>query len=104
MLHRSSIPPKPVLSQRAFWDTDLRTLDFERYSDFVITRVFERGSEADKVALVPYYGEQRIIDTLTHAPSLMPIALESAKQLFHLSDQDFACYKSKPPARNFSRY
>jgi hypothetical protein len=104
MSQRSTIPAFPRLSRRAFWDTDLHSLDFDRYADFIITRVFERGSLTDKQVLIDYYGRDKITRTLTSARSLLSIAQESAKQLLHLSDQDFACYRSTQPATRYSRY
>lgn len=104
MINKASIPANPLLSKRAFWDTDLVALDFSRHAKFIITRVFERGTPADQEALLCYYGKETIIATLTCVPNLLPLARERAKQLFHLSDTDFACSTSKPQARNFSRY
>ena len=94
----------PFLSKRAFWDVDLRAVDFTRHAGFVILRVFERGSTKDTDALIQYFGEDKVKDTLTKSKSLMPLARERAKQAFKLSDQDFACYRSKLPARNLSRF
>jgi hypothetical protein len=104
MINKPAIPVQPQLSRRAFWDTVLSGLDFNQHASFIITRVFERGTPADQEALLGYYGKETVISTLTSVPSLLPLARERAKQLFHLSDQDFACYKSKLQARNISRY
>lgn len=104
MFNKESIPVLPILSKRAFWDTEFAALDFSRHAKFIITRVFERGTPADQQALLRYYGAETIIATLTCVPTLLPLARERAKQLFHLSDPDFACSTSKPQTRNFSRY
>ena len=101
---RKRMIEKPRLSGRAFWDTEISTLDFTRHSKFIISRVFERGSDEDKTAIINYYGDQQIIKTLTSMSSLMPLAIERAKQAFHLSDTDFACYTSKQRAPNYSKY
>lgn len=104
MAERTLIQPRPTLSKRAFWDTDLAALDFDRHANFIITRIFERGSQEDQEAILAFYGERMISTILRGAPSLLPIARERAKKSFHLSDQDFACYRSTQPARNLSRY
>jgi hypothetical protein len=104
MLIHTEISPQPQLSKSIFWDTDIQSLDFDRHACFVITRVFERGRKSDQQAILNYYGEHEIINTLKKANSLLPIAKERAKQLFQLSDQDFTCYTSKPQIRNFSRF
>ncbi|MCW3074175.1 MAG: hypothetical protein JWP69_1244 [Flaviaesturariibacter sp.] len=95
---------KPLLSKSAFWDADLSSLDFDRYERFIITRVFERGSESDQQALLSYYGAQKIRSVLINMPTLQPIAREWAKRLLHLSDADFKCCKNTLPLRNSSRY
>lgn len=104
MLQRRFIQARPRLSRRAFWDTDPASFDFERHAKFIITRVFERGDKNDQMALMSYYGKEAIIQTLKASDSLLPIARERAKKYFHLSDQDFASYTSRQPARNLSRY
>jgi len=40
-------------------------LDFDKYADFVIIRVFERGNENDIHQITTYYGKLTIISTLT---------------------------------------
>jgi hypothetical protein len=104
MEERIPIQSIPRISKRAFWDTDLAALDFSHHAKFIITRVFERGSQKDQEAILAFYGERKICAILRAAPSLLPIARERAKRSFHLSDQDFACYRSTQPARNLSRY
>lgn len=103
-VERDTISQQPNLSKRGFWDINLETLDFNRYADFIITRVFERGSKRDVQNIINYYWEEDIINTLGNSASLLPIAKERAKQFFHLSDKDFACSTSKQPARSLSKY
>jgi hypothetical protein len=99
MIHQQPTPAPPQLSRRAFWDTEPAALDFQRYVRFIITRVFERGTPADQQALLRYYGKETIVATLTRVPTLLSLARERAKQLFHLSDPDFACSTSKTSFR-----
>jgi hypothetical protein len=94
----------PILSNSAFWDIDPSSLDFNQHDRFIILRVFERGSTIDKDAVIKYYGKEKIKDILTTSGQLLPLAIERAKKEFHLCDKDFACYKSRRPARNYSRY
>ncbi len=104
MSKRSATDNKPSLSRRAFWDTDLNSLNFEQYKDFTITRVMERGTEKDIEEITRYYGKDIIIHTLTMANSLMPRAMAMAKKNFHLTDKDFVCFTHKLPAHNYSRF
>lgn len=93
-----------TLSKRAFWDTNLLMLDFDKYADFVIIRVFERGNENDIHQITTYYGKLTIISTLTNASSLLPRAISMSKLLFHISDEDFQCLKHSPRVMNCSMF
>lgn len=75
----------PYLSKSAFWDVDLCALDFNLFSEFVIIRVFERGTERDVHETIRYFGQSKIIKSLQQATSLQPRALAVAEKLFNLS-------------------
>jgi len=100
----NAISSIPELSPRAFWDIDMRTLDFDRYAAFIVTRVFERGTRDDIQAISQFYGEDKVIDILTHNINLLPAALETAKQKFNLPDNAFSCSIKTRRARNYSRF
>lgn len=104
MTAQETIATIPNLSSRAFWDTNVHTLDVRRYASFIIVRVFERGTAADIAAIIAYYGNSKIINTLTGATTLLPAAMALGKQFFNLSDTDFKCFTNKPQARIYSRY
>lgn len=95
---------KPDLSPQSFWDTDLLTLDFDRYSSFTIIRVLERGTDHDISEIIHYYGADKIISTIISAKRLLPRAQLLGKQLFHLSNDQFECLKDSQQARNYSMY
>lgn len=38
---------KPTFNKTMFWDVDFEKLDYDRYANFVIERVFERGDIED---------------------------------------------------------
>jgi hypothetical protein len=104
MNSKSNTGKKPGLTRRAFWDTDLNSLNFDQYKEFAITRVMERGTEMDIEEITRYYGKETIIHTLTAADRLMPRAMAAAKRKFHLTDKDFTCSTHKLPARNYSKF
>lgn len=95
---------KPRLSRNTFWDTRLEALDFDRYADFTIIRVFERGLDTEIREVIRYYGKDRIIMSLTSAQQLMSRAFTMSKRLFHLSNESYACFGKKQQAMNYSRY
>jgi hypothetical protein len=92
------------LSKSAFWDIDLDNLDMDRYADFTIIRVFERGTSEDIKQILAYYGEHRIVESLTNALSLQTRAIALGKKLFGLSQNEFRCYTLQQPVRNYSQY
>lgn len=97
-------PLKPNLSHFGFWDVNKETLDFERYANFVIIRVMERGTEKDMQEIIRYYGEPKIIEVLTSATSLLLRGITAGKYYFHLKDSDFKCFTKKPSQQNFSMF
>jgi hypothetical protein len=94
----------PRLSHSAFWDIDLSKLDLDRYADFTIIRVFERGTLNDIQQILGYYGEPRIIHTITHAKSLQSRAIALGQKFFNLSPNQFACSKPSRQAMSYSLY
>lgn len=94
----------PTLSRVAFWDIDLKSLDLDGYADFSIIRIFERGTEQDIKEIIVYFGETKIIDSLTHATSLLPRAVAVAQKLFNLSLDQFSWFTPQQPVRSYSKY
>lgn len=48
-----------------FWDTNLKSINWEKQKKAVITRVFERGNENEKNEIIRLYGQQTISEVLT---------------------------------------
>lgn len=95
---------KPTLSSSAFWDTDLSRLDFDRYADFVIIRVFERGTEKDVEEILAYYGRPHAMSSLSQAHSLTLRAMALGEKLLGISPHQYTCSKRTPRAMNYSMY
>lgn len=104
MAQFSTREKEPVLSDAAFWDIDRNKLDVNRYADFTIIRIFERGTPNDIEEILRYYDKERIIHSLRHAASLKPRAVALGMKLFGLTTDDFACSKPSQRARHFSMY
>ena len=47
-----------------FWDTPLDHIDWQRHSDFVIARIFERGNLREQKEVSKFYGLERIREVL----------------------------------------
>lgn len=56
---RAAVTGIPNIRRMLFWDTDFDKIDWGRYRDGVIQRVFERGNEEEKEEIIRFYGIQR---------------------------------------------
>ena len=57
-------PDLTLLRRGLFWDTDINTIDWNRYGRAVIERVFERGDEAEKKEITRFYGLEKVKEVL----------------------------------------
>lgn len=87
-------PAAALFSDYLFWDVRKERLDLIHNKNFIIRRVFERGTLPDLVEVLFRYDQEDIIQALTQAESLDQNALDLSGLLFHLSDTDFRCYTS----------
>ncbi|WP_394336929.1 DUF6922 domain-containing protein [Chitinophaga dinghuensis] len=95
---------KPSLSKRAFWDIDLKQLDFDRYPEFTVVRAMERGTSSDIREVIRYYGRDKVKYILTNSDRLLPRAQVISRRLFHLHNSDYKCSTEIPRARNYSMF
>jgi hypothetical protein len=94
----------PRLSRSAFWDIDLKKLDLERFADFVIIRIFERGTAQDIQEIINYFGKSRISDSLIRASSLQPRAIALGEKILGLSPNQFTCSRPSRQVMSYSKY
>jgi addiction module HigA family antidote len=47
-----------------FWDTDMKSIDWNRQYKAVIRRVFERGNQQEKKEITRFYGKEKITQVL----------------------------------------
>jgi hypothetical protein len=83
---------KPELNKRIFWDTDFSKIDYDKSWQSIIERVFERGDVEDIRQVRSYYGDEKVIDSLTKAKWLRYDIFVFCKNLFNLKANDFRCY------------
>lgn len=57
-------PNLKLLSKSLFWDTDIKSIDWQRQSNAVIQRVLERGNEDEKKEITRFYGNKKIKEAL----------------------------------------
>ena len=57
-------PNLKILRKILFWDTDIKSINWEKYKESVITRVFQRGNFREKKEIVRFYGAKTVWDSL----------------------------------------
>ena len=83
---------KPEISKKAFWDVRFSKIDFEKHSLFVMEKIFSYGSWDDQVAIMKYYGLNRIKKEIINAGYLRKPVLSFLCTILHLQKTDFKCY------------
>jgi hypothetical protein len=93
----------PKISTQTFWDINPESLSFQEAAEWVILRVFDKGSLQEVLQVRDYYGSELVKETLTSQISILPRhSILLAKALFQLSFKDFKCLEKKPFQTLFS--
>jgi hypothetical protein len=82
----------PIFDKSIFWDVDFSTLDFEKYSNWVIVRVFERGDVEDIRQCRRYYGNEKIMQALLNAKHITDNRIHLTAAVINQPIQNFRCY------------
>ena len=86
----------PEISKRTFWDVDISKADFKNSKEWVITRVFDRGTLDEVYEVINYYGYDFVKQVLQNTPDNLPLhAILLAKAIFKLNYSDFKCSEKK---------
>ena len=72
------------------------TLDPEVHVDYIITKVFDYGKWQDLKAVMKYYGEERVKQSLKKASFLLPDTIRFVATVFSIKPQDLACFNNRP--------
>ncbi len=87
----------PQISKRTFWDVDIGEHDFINSSEWVINRVFDRGTLDEVFSIIRYYGFDFVKNVLTATNDNLPNhAILLARAIFKLNYTDFKCSEKKP--------
>ncbi len=87
----------PYISKKTFWDVDVSENDFKDSYEWIITRVFDRGTLDEVLSIINYYGfdfVKRILQTTTD--NLPNHSILLARAIFKLSYTDFKCSEKRP--------
>ena len=58
------------LNPALFWDVNIAELSFEDSPDWIIERVFDRGSLDEVISVVNYYGKENVKKNHTNCTNL----------------------------------
>ena len=87
----------PQISKRTFWDVDISEHDFNYSNDWVITRVFDRGTLDEVFSIINYYGYDFVKNALVTTQDNLPNhTILLARAIFKLNYSDFKCSERKP--------
>jgi hypothetical protein len=93
---------KPKISERTFWDVDPDTVSFDESADWVILRVFDKGSLQEVMSVIAFYGHEKVKHLLQNETSYLPNhSILLAKAIFQLSFSDFKCLEKRPFQERF---
>lgn len=87
---------KPNLPKWLFWDVRYDEMDWQWSRQYVITRVLDRGNDADLDELVRFYGRLRVLHILKKKPIyLMDHSIQRACTYFKVKPEELECYMRK---------
>jgi hypothetical protein len=87
----------PQISKRTFWDVDITDHDFKHSSDWIITRVFDRGTLDEVFSVIKYYRFDFVKNALLTTNENLPNhTILLARAIFQLNYTDFKCSEKKP--------
>lgn len=93
-----------TFSRKAFWDVDVSSMQTATHSDFIIEKVFDRGTWEEMKQCVQMYGYEKVKEVLTHARYLRPEVVRMAAVLFEIPENTFRCYKLREQMLQHSDY
>lgn len=86
---------KPDLSNQAFWDVDMNSIDYTKNARFVVEKIIERGTHKDFMSILQFYGFEEVKKLSQKALYLSDVSLNFCCKLFNLQPSDFKCYEKK---------
>jgi hypothetical protein len=85
----------PQLSKKAFWDTNMESIDYSKHARFVVEKVVERGTHEDFINLLNFYGFEEVKQLVLRASWLSDVSINYCCTLFGVEPTDFKCYEKK---------
>ncbi|MFP3043902.1 hypothetical protein LQZ19_18975 [Treponema primitia] len=85
---------KPQFSKVLFWDVNSEAIDYDKQIEFVLERVFLKGTEDDERAALEYYGFNKIKKTAMRLTYLDKATLAYLSAVLNVKQRKFKCYKN----------
>lgn len=88
------VKPEEILqlSKKAFWDIDIKRLNYSSQANYIIRKVFEFGSWEDILEITVFYGIKKVKEVLTSATYLKENTLYFSSLFLDIPRTQFACY------------
>ena len=94
--------PKPTLSKQTFWDVNISSVSFDDSSEWIIERVFDKGSLEEVCSIINYYGKEEVKNIIVNIATFLPNhSILLAKAIFGLNFNDFKCLEKRQFLPNY---
>ena len=84
------------MSPHLFWDVDVKTLDFDTHTSYIVQRVLEYGLQQDWILLKHHLGITKIADVCKTLRTLDSKSLAFIALISKTPRTEFRCYTTKP--------
>ncbi len=81
------------LSKNLFWDVDVKSLDYQKHSHFIIERVLNYGDKKDYEILKEIYGLEKIKNVALKANYISKRNINFWSVIFNIPLKSFKCTK-----------
>ena len=83
------------LPKALFWDIPGQSPDYKNHPEWVVKRVFNRGSMEDIAEIIIFYGKEKVKEVLTTSLHLDEDILYLASAILKIPLKNFLCYSTR---------
>ncbi len=95
---------RPKLNKALFWDTDIKSIDFDKHARYVIERAITRGDIHDWKEIMNYYGLNKIKEEIVNIRHLNKLTFNFCQIFFNIEKSKFRCYNTDPSIQQLWNY
>lgn len=93
-----------TLSEQAFWDVDMKSLDWHLHKSFILERIMQYGTHEDYMKLLILFGKDDVKEAALQANDLDDFSISYLSLTLGTPPSSFKCYKRKQSQGNFWNY